>query len=123
VCDSARCSKIVSAPGIHNALLLRQAANEEFPFVDEFFWKMIVQVDEELLMTDNFAAPGGPVQALELLEFLLRENSSPSQLMSSSRGCQPMAASLPSALDALLLGDFGYFDRPFLTPALRDRQS
>jgi hypothetical protein len=53
------------------ARLLLQAANEEFAFVDEFLWKMIVQVEEKLLMPNNFPAPRGAVQALELLEFLL----------------------------------------------------
>src|SRR5580700_11860205 len=51
--------------------LLLQAANEEFAFVDEFLWQMIVQVEEKLLMPNNFPAPGGAVEALELLEFLL----------------------------------------------------
>ena len=32
---------------------------------------MIVQVEEKLLMPNNFSAPSGAVQALELLEFLL----------------------------------------------------
>src|ERR1700760_4153283 len=32
---------------------------------------MIVQVEEQLLMPNNFPAPGGAVQALEFLEFLL----------------------------------------------------
>ena len=32
---------------------------------------MIGQVEEKLLVPNNFPAPGGAVQALELLEFLL----------------------------------------------------
>ena len=48
-----------------------QAANEEFAFVDEFLWKMIVQVEEKLLMPNNFRAPDSAVQVLELLKFLL----------------------------------------------------
>jgi hypothetical protein len=32
---------------------------------------MIVQVEEKLLMPDNFPAPRGAIQALKLLEFLL----------------------------------------------------
>jgi hypothetical protein len=51
--------------------LLLQTANEELAFVNEFLWKTIVQVEEKLLMPNNFPAPGGAVQALELLEFLL----------------------------------------------------
>jgi hypothetical protein len=35
--------------------LLLQAANEEFAFVDEFLGKMIVQVEEKILMPNNSA--------------------------------------------------------------------
>src|ERR1700736_6377991 len=48
-----------------------QAANEEFAFVNEFLWQMIVQVEEKLFMPNNFPAPGGPIQALEFIEFFL----------------------------------------------------
>src|ERR1700722_4138511 len=34
---------------------------------------MVVQVEEKLLVPDNFPAPGRAVQALELLEFLFRK--------------------------------------------------
>jgi hypothetical protein len=60
------CKYCQIAGGRSGCLLLLQAANEEFAFVDKFFWKMIVQVEEKLLVPNNFPAPGAAVQALEL---------------------------------------------------------
>ena len=70
---SASCgiAKVLGAGGRNGYRLSLQAANEEFAFVDEFLRKMIVQVEEKLLMPNNLPAPGGAVQALEFLEFLL----------------------------------------------------
>src|SRR5205814_1074267 len=52
---------------------LLQAADEEFAFVDHFFWETVVELDEELFVFDDFAAPGFAAEILELVEFFLGE--------------------------------------------------
>ena len=50
-----------------------QAADEEFAFVDHFFGEMVVELDEEFFVVDDFVLPGGALEFLEFVEFLFRE--------------------------------------------------
>src|SRR5580700_1121426 len=62
----ARCAAIGALRGLH-------AADEEFAFEDEFLREMSVQVEEKLLLINDFLAPGVAVHLLEFLELLLRK--------------------------------------------------
>ncbi len=46
-------------------------ANQEFALVDEFLGQVALEVQEELFVRKDFLAPGGAVEVLQLVEFLL----------------------------------------------------
>ena len=58
---------------IHRGPIPLQAADQQFPLVDELLAKMIVQVEEEFFVADDFLAPCAAVHALEFLKRGLRE--------------------------------------------------
>ena len=47
-----------------------QTADEKFAFVDHFFGEMVVKLDEELFVVDDFVFPGGAIDGLQLVELL-----------------------------------------------------
>ncbi len=50
------------------AFVFLQAADEEFALVDHLRGQVVVEVDEELFVADDFVLPAGAVDLLELVE-------------------------------------------------------
>src|SRR5438045_3846702 len=46
-----------------------ETADEEFALVDHFLGEMVVELDEELFVVDDFVAPGFVVKMLQRVEF------------------------------------------------------
>src|ERR1041384_4961848 len=50
-----------------------QPADEEFAFIDHFLGEMVVELDEELFVFDDFVAPRFVLKVLQSVEFFFWE--------------------------------------------------